>query len=137
MQTRLGKTRSTLLMVAGALLVLIGTFIIFAPAEFYATNNIEVGASVSLLNELKAPAGLLLAAGVFMLGAIFVRRHADSALALAALIYLSYAFSRAGSFALDGVPAAGLIQAAALEGVIGLACVTVLMLRRCPEGRAA
>ena len=132
MKTKLAKTQKALLLVAGALLILVGTFIIASPADFYASNNIQLGANVSLLNEPKAPAGLLLVAGLFMIGAIFVRSQADTALWLAALIYLSYAGSRFVSMVFDGVPSAGLVQAAALEGIVGLACLAVLMMRRIP-----
>lgn len=132
MKTKLVKTQQALLLVAGALLILVSIFILASPADFYASNSIELGANVSLLNELKAPAGLLLAAGLFMIGAIFVRSHADTALWLAALIYLSYAGSRFVSMAFDGVPATGLVQAAALEGIVGVACLAVLMIRRIP-----
>ena len=135
MKTKLAKTQIALLLVAGALLILISTFILASPADFYASNNIELGANVSLLNELKAPAGLLLAAGLFMIGATFMRSQADTALWLAALIYLSYAGSRFVSMAFDGVPAAGLVQAAALEGIVGVACLAVLMMRRIPARR--
>ena len=137
MKAKLAKTQKALLPVAGALLILVGTFIIASPVVFYAANNIEVGANPSLLNELKAPAGLLLAAGLFMLGAIFVRGMADTALWLAALIYLSYAGSRFVSMAFNGVPATGLVRAAALEGIVGLACLAVLMMRRMPARRIA
>jgi hypothetical protein len=137
MKTKLAKTQTALLLVAGVVLILVGTFILASPVDFYASNNIELGANVSLLNELKAPAGLLLAAGVFMIGAIFVRSQADTALWLATLIYLSYALSRLVSMAFDGVPAAGLVQAAALEGVIGLACLAALMMRRIPAWKVA
>ena len=137
MKTKLAKTQSALLLVAGAVLILVATFILASPVDFYASNNIELGANVSLLNELKAPAGLLLAAGVFMIGAIFVRSQADTALWLATLIYLSYAVSRLVSMAFDGVPAAGLVQATALEGAIGLACLAVLTMRRIPAWKVA
>lgn len=137
MKTKLAKTRAVLLLVAGAMLILIGTLIIASPVDFYASNGIELGTAPSLLNELKAPAGLLLAAGLFMIAAIFVRKQTDTALWLAALIYLSYAGSRFVSMALDGVPAAGLVQAAALEGVVGLACLAVLTIRRIPVRRGA
>lgn len=130
MKTKLLVTQKALLFVAGALLVLVGTFIIASPTEFYASNKIELGADPSLLNELKAPAGLLLAAGVFMLGAIFVRGMAETALWLATLVYLSYAGSRFLSMAFDGVPATGLVQAAVLEGSVGLACLAWLMISR-------
>jgi len=137
MKTKLVITQKALLLVAGALLILVSTFILTSPVDFYASNNIELSANVSLLNELKAPAGLLLAAGVFMISAIFLRSQADTALWLAALIYLSYAVSRFMSMASDGVPAAGLVQAAALEGIVGLACLVVLMIRRIPAGKVA
>ena len=137
MNTKLAKIQKVILLVAGALLLLVSALILASPADFYASNGIEVGANVSLLNELKAPAGLLLAAGLFMIGAVFVRGMADMATSLAALIYLSYAVSRFASMAFDGVPATGLVQAAALEGIVGLACLAILMIRRTPVGKAA
>ncbi len=137
MKTKLAITRIALLLVAGALLVLIGSLILVSPADFYASNGIEPGANPSLMNELKAPAGLLLAAGLFMLGAIFVPGQADTALWLAALIYLSYAGARLASIAVDGVPAEGLVQAAAIEGIVGIACLAVLLIRRLPARRVA
>ena len=130
MNNRLMKTGKALLLVAGSLLLLIGGFILGAPIEFYASNGIELGTDPSLRNELKAPAGLLLVAGIAMIVAVFVRGQADAALWLAALIYLSYAGSRVASMALDGMPAAGLVQAAALEAILGLACLAVAVMRR-------
>ena len=130
MKPKLVRTQKAVLLVAGALLTLVSVFILTTPADFFASNNIELGANLSLLNELKAPAGMLLAAGLFMLGAVFVRGIADTATSLAALIYLSYAGSRFVSMAFDGVPATGLVQAAALEGIVGLACLAVLMIQR-------
>lgn len=132
MKDNLIKTRIAVLLVAGSLLILVGAFILASPVDFYAANEIELGTDVSLLNELKAPAGLLLAAGLFVIGAVFVRSQADTALWLAALIYLSYAGSRFVSMALDGVPAASLIQAAALESIVGMACLALLAIRRLP-----
>ena len=111
-----------LLLGAGALLLLIGSYIVLAPAEFYAANDITLGGNISLRNELKAPAGFLLAAGTLMLVAVFVRSLRDLALLLAAMTYLSYALARYGSMAMDGTPAQGLVQAAALELVIGVLC---------------
>ena len=126
---KLARTQKLFLFVAGALLILIGTFISASPIDFYASNSIDLGANVSLLNELKAPAGFLLVAGLFIVGAIFVERLADTAMLLATLIYLSYAASRFASMVLDGVPAAGLVQAAAVETTVGVACLTVLLIR--------
>lgn len=134
---KLAKTQKLVLFVAGALLILIGTLINSSPVDFYATNSIDVGSNISLLNELKAPAGFLITAGLFIIAAIFVQRLADSAMSLAALIYLSYASSRLASMLFDGMPAEGLIQAAALEALVGLACLAVLLNRQMPARKPA
>ena len=136
MQSKLIKTQKAVLFIAGGLLTLVAGFILGAPSAFYGSNGIEIGPNTSLLNELKAPAGLLLVAGLFMLAAVFQQRLADNATALAALIYLAYASSRFASMAFDGVPAAGLVQAAALEALIGLACLAVISIRQLPMRRA-
>ena len=132
MNTILSKIQMLLLLVSGALLILIGAMIVAAPIDFYASNSIELGSNVSLLNELKAPAGFLLTAGGFIIGAIFVKPMIDTAMLLAATIYLSYAASRFTSMWVDGVPAAGLVQAAAVEIIVGLACLAVLLIHRLP-----
>ena len=82
------------------------------------------------MSELKAPAGLLLAAGAFIIIALFRPHLAGNALSLSALIYLSYALSRTLSMASDGMPADGLVLAALLEAILGLACLTVVIMRR-------
>ena len=137
MKNKLAITRGAVLLVAGSLLILIAAFITTSPVAFYASNEIELGANVSLLNELKAPAGFLLVAGGFMILAVFVRSLVTTAMLLGAMIYLSYALSRFASMWFDGMPAPGLVQAASLEGVIGLACLAVLLVRRPPAPEAA
>lgn len=131
MKNLLSKSRPPLLFLAGVLLILVAAFILSAPVDFYAANSIELGTDPNLLNELKAPAGFLLAAGLFILSSALVRRLAETATALAAMIYLSYAGSRFASMLVDGMPAESLVQAAVLEAVIGLACLAFLL--PCPE----
>ena len=130
MKILIARSRAPVLLVAGALLVIVAASILVFPGEFYAANDIRAGVSASLLNELKAPAGFLLVAGLYVIAAIFVARFTDAALALAAAIYLSYAGSRFASMLFDGVPAEGLVQAALLEAVVGLACLAVALVRR-------
>ena len=68
MKTKLANTQKVILLVAGSLLILVSGWILASPTDFYAANEIELGANPSLLNELKAPAGLLLSVGLFMIG---------------------------------------------------------------------
>ena len=135
MKTKLVVTQNALLLVAGSLLVLIGALITLSPIEFYASNSIEIGANVNLLNELKAPAGFLLIAGLFIAGAVFSSRLADPALWLATLIYLSYAVARLSSAVVDGMPVEGLVTAGVIEAVIGLLCLSILIARHRTQTR--
>ena len=137
MNLKLQKTQKVVLLFAGMLLILVGVLVITSPVDFYGSNNIELNENVSLLNELKAPAGMLLGAGLFMIVSIFVGSFTDTAMWLATLIYLSYASSRFMSMAIDGVPAPGLVQAAALESLVGLVCFAILMIRQLAAGRRA
>lgn len=135
MNRKLEVTQRCVLLLSGALLLLIGSTILVSPISFYAVNNIDLNGNASLINELKAPAGFLLLAGVLIVSAFFIRRYENPATCLAALIYLSYALSRMVSFGIDGVPSSGLIQAAVIEAVLGLSCVMVLAARRFPVQR--
>jgi uncharacterized membrane protein len=132
MKTKLAKAQKTLLIISGVLLIFISASIIVSPTDFYGSNNIELGTNTSLINELKTPAGLLLSAGVFMIVAVMIRGKLNLALALSALIYLSYAVSRFASMAVDGLPASGLLTATFVEAAIGLACLSVLIIGRTP-----
>lgn len=132
MKSILVNMQLALLLISGILLLVIGALIIVTPGEFYGSYNIDLAGNVNLLNELKAPAGLLLAAGIYILSAALIRNRRKIALVLAALIFLSYAASRALSMAIDGVPASSLIMATVLEAVIGLGCLWFLMSAKAP-----
>ncbi len=111
--------------------VAISATILFAPELFYAGYGIEVGGNATLVNELKAPAGMLLIAGLFMFAGVFRSELAVLSLATATLVYLSYGLSRMLSIALDGLPHGGIVGATAIEIVVGAVCLaTLLRVRR-------
>jgi len=98
-----------------------------APEAFYASYGIELGGDSSLINELKAPAGALLLAGLLILaGSIRVRLLVLST-ATAAAVYLSFGLSRALSMIVDGVPHDALVSAAVAEVAIGSICLVNLI----------
>tara|TARA_R110002049_G_scaffold159546_2_gene324527 strand:+ start:8111 stop:8593 length:483 start_codon:yes stop_codon:yes gene_type:complete len=119
-----------LLLVSGLIAVGIAVAILFMPDAFYAGYGIDTGANVSLANELKAPAGMLLIAGLLVLAGVFTPRMTAASLAMASLIYLSYGLSRLLSMAIDGIPHGGLVSAAMLEVFIGLVCLLAFTLSR-------
>ena len=112
--------------VSGFVAVGIASTILFAPEPFYGSYGIEVAGNATLANELKAPAGMLLIAGLAMFAGVFRRRFMRASLVTAAVVYLSYGLSRVLSMVLDGMPDSGMVGAAGIEILIGVVCLLTL-----------
>lgn len=130
------KVLKAVLFFAGLIAVAIGGAILFSPSTFYGTNGIDLGSNVSLFNEVRAPGGALLAAGILIISGCFVASMTFTSIVVATLFYLSYGISRFLSFALDGMPSEALVQAAALEILIGVVCLFALSKYRLEQTRA-
>lgn len=122
------KTLKASLSVSGIIGAAVGSTLLIAPAMMHGANGVDLGSNPSLLSEVRAPGGALLALGVLVLAGAFVVRLAYPATMIAAIVYLAYGLSRLLSIALDGMPASGLILAAGLEITLG-ALNAVLLLR--------
>ncbi len=121
------NTVRLILALSAIVAVAIAGTIILAPDLFYSGYGIEVGGNATLANELKAPAGALLVAGLFMAVGIFRADLAVVSLATATVVYLSYGVSRVVSIAVDGLPHSGMVSAAGIELVIGVICLLALL----------
>jgi len=118
------------LLVSGLVAVGIAGMILLAPKAFYAGYGIEVAGEPTLVNELKAPAGFLLTAGLLMLVGIFRAELVTVSLTTASIVYLSYGLSRLSSMAMDGLPDNSLVCAAGIELGIGAVCLMALLRAR-------
>ncbi len=114
------------LAVSGTVAVGIASTILFAPEAFYGSYGIEIAGNATLVNELKAPAGMLLIAGAAMFAGVFRRRFMRASLLTAAAVYPSYGLSRVLSMVLDGMPDSGMVGAAGVEILIGVICLLTL-----------
>jgi hypothetical protein len=116
------------LLVSGAILLTVGCVLLIAPAVMHAANGVDLGGDPSLLSEVRATGGALLALGVLVLAGVFVPRLRYPATMIAATVYVAYGLSRLLSMAIDGMPAPGIVVAAGLEITIG--AVNVVLLTR-------
>ncbi len=121
------KFLKVLLFVSGLIGVVVGGAILFDPVAFYASNGIAIEGNISLLNEVRAPGGALLACGLVVMAGAFLAQLTFTSTVLATLVYLSYGLSRIVSIMADGMPADMLIQVTILEVVIGLVCAFALI----------
>ena len=104
--------------------------ILFLPDPFYAGYGIDPGANVSLLNELKAPAVVILALGAMQALALFDPARLLLGLGSGLLLYLGFGLSRLIAMATDGLPSTGLLAVVATELLFGLGFAAALWRQR-------
>ena len=126
-------TQKIILFISGFIAIGIGAAILFFPMDFYAAYNMDLGQDVSLLNEMKASGGVVLALGLLIVAGGFIAKLTYISLLISTIVYLSYGVSRIISMMVDGMPAEGLQQAAALEVIIGLVSLIILATYRPTE----
>lgn len=115
------------LMASGLTAIVIGLMILISPAEFYSGSDIELADNITLVNELKAPAGFLLVSGLIMLAGVLKAQWSVVSLTTATTVYLTYGLSRVTSMVIDGMPSSAMIAAALIEMVIGTICLISLL----------
>ena len=115
------------LCIAGIIAIGIGGAILISPIDFFASNQIDIGNNASLLSEIRAPAGALLACGILILSGVFVSKLTYTSLIVSSLVYLSYGISRIIGIKIDGMPSDSLVYAAVFEIFIGLVCMFFLL----------
>jgi hypothetical protein len=119
-----------LLLGTGALVALVlALAILFTPTAFYAGYGIAIGGDVALLNELKAPAGAILLAGLVMVAGLSRPTWLGHALLAGTLLYLGFGLGRLVGL-IDGLPPASLLAAMAIELAFGLAFAAAFWRRR-------
>lgn len=122
---------------AGATAIAIGLAITLAPAAFYASNGVALGADPSLLSELRAPGASLAAIGALIFAGAVRPSLTRRAALLGAVVFLAYAAGRIVSMLLDGLPSEPLLWATAVELAIGGLCLSALRGSAPPAPRAA
>lgn len=116
-----------LLLASSAVAFAAGAYVTFAPVALHASAGVVLNTSASLMSEVRAPGGVLLAGGVLMAAGAFIARVRHTALTLSALIYLSYGVTRLFSIGVDGLPHDNLIAATVLELMLGVAALSALI----------
>jgi len=109
-----------LLGLGSAIAVILSLAILFVPTAFYAGYDIDVVGATNLLNELKAPALVILALGMMQAFGAFQHQYHRLGIGAGLLLYLGFGLSRLIAMATDGPPSAALVAVATTELVIGL-----------------
>ncbi|MFL0805071.1 MAG: DUF4345 domain-containing protein [Agarilytica sp.] len=117
---------TTLLATAGLLVVYIGLEILVTPIAFYAAYRIDLPENISLVNELRANGGYLVASGIMLISGVFVHAMRFTALVLGIALFTSFALTRIISVIVDGMPAVELQYALGLELIFAVLLLIAL-----------
>ncbi len=115
---------------AGLVLLLVGTPIFMDPLAYERGVGVLLPEDPTLLSDLRAMAASILATGLLLLAGANWQRLGPTAAIAGAMLYLSYGLSRLVTMIVDGLPAAALMGATALELVIGSLLAVVALSRR-------
>ena len=121
------KVLKTILIISGLIATGIGGAYLFNPVAFQASAGIELGGNISLLSEIRAPGGALLASGILIMLGAFVAKLTFTSTVISIMIYLSKGISRILSMVIDGIPAEVLVMATVVEIIIGLVSIFALL----------
>lgn len=120
-------TTKIVLLLSGLIVAGIGFAILIFPAQFYATNGIDLGGDPSLFNEVRASGGALVGVGGLILAGLCSPKLVSFSLSVSTVMYGAYGMSRLLSMVIDGLPHPGIIGATAVELIVAAWCLLVLV----------
>ncbi|MCG8416080.1 MAG: DUF4345 domain-containing protein [Pseudomonadales bacterium] len=132
------KFTVTLLQLNAWVAVLIGSFIVLDPVSMLSAHGLQSDLSAGLMSELRAPGGLLIAAGLLIAYCSLHDNSLEQGLFIAMLVYGGYGSARLIGFLVDGLPPMEILIATTIELVLfGLSLVTMIQLRNHPLAQTA
>ena len=124
------KVLKAFLGISGLLLTFIGGATLFMPVAIKASSGVDVAGQVSVLNDIRASAGLILSIGLLILSGTFVKKLTYTSSLVAALSFLSLGVGRITSIMADGMPVEGMVGATGLEFMLGITGLILFLKNR-------
>jgi len=118
--------RKTFLILAGFMLVTIGSYISLTPDLYFASFNAGALAPPSFQSELRGMGGSLMVFGMLALLAVRVERMELTAITTVTLVFAAFACFRVISLVIDGLPDMAVLMALAIEAMFAVAGLYLL-----------
>ncbi|WP_411029987.1 DUF4345 domain-containing protein [Spongiimicrobium sp. 3-5] len=120
--------RIVILSLSSLMLVFVGIMRLSYPIKTYLKNSgIKLENDISLLNEIRGVAAVMLCAGVIALLGTFIDKLTFTSHFVASLIFVGFAIGRLISLKADGKPSKQITQGILFELVLGVANVFCLI----------
>ena len=118
------------LAVAGLLLTAIGGSTLIMPETMKASSGIDLANNISLLNDVRASAGLILGLALLSITGAFSAKLRFTSGLTTTLLFFSLALGRAISILVDGMPFDGMVKATGLELILGIVGLILMVVNR-------
>ena len=118
--------QKTYLVLAGAILSLVGFYIGFMPTDYLIQFVSKEVISNDILSEMRGMGGTLFIFGVFIFSGSYFKQIKGFALMTSGLIYTSFSMFRAIGFILDGMPSQNILIAFSIEVVFAIIAILLL-----------
>lgn len=115
------------LFLAGAILILVGFYIGFLPADYLTQFFGRSEFSIDSLSEIRGMGGCLFILGLFVVGGACIKRIENTALILSALIFGAFSAFRLLGILLDGIPGQSIFMALSIEVVFAVMAIPLLL----------
>ena len=119
------KLLATSLLLSGAVLLVFGLLVTFAPVFLYANDGAHLPNEPTLLSNVRASGGALLSIGVLILLGVFVERLRYAAAVLSPLAFTALGLARVVGVVADGTPATVVVGATIFNFVVAAAGIAV------------
>ena len=124
------KVLKAFLIFSGLLLTFIGGATLFMPVAIKASSGVDLAGNVSVLNDIRASAALILGLAILIISGAFVRKITYTSSLISFLVFLSLGIGRIISILSDGMPVDPIVKATGLEMVLGVLGLVLFMRNR-------
>jgi hypothetical protein len=121
------KKHKIYLFFAGAILILVGFYIGFLPADYLTQFFSRREFGLDSLSEMRGMGGALFILGLFVVGGACIKRIENTSLIISALIFGAFSAFRLLGILLDGIPSQSIFIALSIELVFAVMVIPLLL----------
>jgi len=120
------KKHKIYLFFAGAILILVGFYIGFLPADYLTQFFSRSELNLDGLSEMRGMGGALFILGLFVVGGACIKRIENTSLIISALIFGAFSAFRLLGILLDGIPSQSIFIALSIEVIFAVMAIPLL-----------
>ena len=120
------KVLRIILFVLGLILIVLGSWRLLDPVNFFANSGSVLDSDIGLLNEVRGSDGVVAGFGLLIVLGAFIEKLTYTSTLVSIVLFLSYGTARLIGVAMDGYPGEEIVRGIIFEFIFGLIAVFAL-----------